>query len=143
MKVELLVNQGLGDGRQILIQASEFLKGEKDDEEFIATLLKLSGFDCDGGVKWGYAERRYFTVKGHESILVLEDEGEDIRAICEGPWNIPEKHGAHAKDLVTKLNRDSAGVEFHFDGNAIWCECAIPIKSIRRMVTRTEQRNAL
>ena len=126
-----------------LIHDGSVVGHEKDDEEFIATLLRLSGFDCDGGAKWGYAERRYFTVKGHESILVLEDEGEDIRAICEGPWSILEKHCPLAKDLVEKLNKASTDVVFRFNSNAIWCECTLPIKSIRRMRSRTEQRNAL
>lgn len=34
MKVEFLTNTELNDGRQIFIEASEFMKAEKDDEEF-------------------------------------------------------------------------------------------------------------
>ena len=113
------------------------------DEEFITSLLKSLGFDCEGGAKWGYCERRYFSLKGYTSILVLEDEGKDVRAICDGTWNIQKKHHPLVKDLIEKLNKTSTDVAFHFNGDAIWCECALPIKSIRRMKSRTEQRNAL
>ena len=116
---------------------------ENDDEEFIESVLKLSGFDYGDGAQWGYCERRYFALKGYKSVLALEDEGDNVRAICDGPCNILEKNRPLAKDLVAKLNKTSADVAFHFDGNAIWCECAMPIKSIRRMTSRTEQRNAL
>jgi len=126
-----------------LIHDGPVVGHEKDDEQFMATLLKLSGFDCDGGAKWGYCERRYFALNGYTSVLALEDDGENIRAICDGPCNVLEKNRTRAKDLVAKLNKTSADVAFHFDGNAIWCECAMPIQSIRQMTSRTEQRNAL
>ena len=34
MKVEFLINQEIGDGRQIFIQESEFKKAKNNDEEF-------------------------------------------------------------------------------------------------------------
>ena len=34
MKVEFLINAEINDGRQIFIEASEFLKAKNDDEEF-------------------------------------------------------------------------------------------------------------
>ena len=34
MKVEFLINTEINDGRQIFIEASEFIKAQKDDEEF-------------------------------------------------------------------------------------------------------------
>ena len=114
-----------------------------DDEEYITSLLKSLGFDCGGGAKWGYCERRYFSLKGYKSILVLDDEGEDVRAICDGSWNIQKKHNSLVKDLVEKLNKTSTDVAFRFNGGVIWCECALSIKSIHRMKSRTEQRNVL
>ena len=34
MKVEFLIDTEINDGRQIFIEASEFMKAKKDDEEF-------------------------------------------------------------------------------------------------------------
>ena len=34
MRVEFLINTEINDGRQIFIEASEFMKAKKDDEEF-------------------------------------------------------------------------------------------------------------
>ena len=34
MRVEFLTNTEINDGRQIFIEASEFMKAKKDDEEF-------------------------------------------------------------------------------------------------------------
>lgn len=34
MRVEFLVNTEIGDGRQIFIDATEFFKAQKDDDEF-------------------------------------------------------------------------------------------------------------
>ena len=116
---------------------------EKDDEEFLTAVLKSSGLDCDGGAKWGYAEQRWFTVKGYGSVLVVDDEVNDVRAVCYGVWNIPEKRRRLADDFVEKLNKTSNNVVFHCDGSAAWCEYSLSIESIRQMKSQTNQRNAL
>ncbi len=116
---------------------------EKDAEDFLTALLKSSGLDCDGGAKWGYAEQRWFKVKGYESILVIEDEVKDVRAVRYAVWNIPEKRSRLAEDFVEKLNKSATNVVFRCDGSAAWCECSLSIESIRRMKSQTKQRNAL
>lgn len=116
---------------------------EKDDEEFLTAVLRSSGLDCDGGAKWGYAEQRWFSVKGYKSVLVVEDEGTDVRAVCHAVSNIPGERDRLAKDFVEKLNESATNVVFRFDGSAAWCECALSIESIRRMKSKTRQRNAL
>ena len=116
---------------------------EKDAEDFLTALLKSSGLDCDGGAKWGYAEQRWFKVKGYESILVIEDEVKDVRAVRYAVWNIPEERSRLAEDFVEKLNKSATNVVFRCDGSAAWCECSLSIESIRRMKSQTKQRNAL
>ena len=116
---------------------------EKDDEGFLTAVLKSSGLDCGGGAEWGYVEQRWFKVKGYESVLVIEDEGKDVRAVFHAVWNIPEKRSRIAEDFVEKLNKSAANVVFRCDGSAAWCECSVPIESIRRMKSQTKQRNAL
>lgn len=80
MKVEFLVNQGIGDGRQILIDASEFLKGEKDDEEFnsfaFATQVFFSFYGIDSYIypnEYDYI-RQHLDKNGAVVITVTEEK---------------------------------------------------------------------
>lgn len=55
MKVEFLVNAELGDGRQIVIDAAEFFKASKDEEEFnsfaFATHALFSFYGADDFIR--------------------------------------------------------------------------------------------
>ncbi len=117
--------------------------GDVDEaaEEAVTFMLTTLGFDCGDGAKWGYAERRYYSIKGYESILFVECGR--VRAACYGAYNISEKDDQFIKDWIAKLNQDSKEVTFCYDGNEIWCECSLPVVSLLRMTSPTEQRNAL
>ena len=119
---------------------------EKSVEAYLTALLTSLGFDCGGGAKRGAAERRYFQLKGYESVLLFDDpqasDGPDedsFRAVCRGPCNIQEAERSRANELVARLNAHSTDVRFRFDGSDIWCECTLSVKTLRQMKSRTEQ----
>ena len=60
MRVEFLINTEINDGRQIFIEASEFMKAKKDDEEFnsfaFATHALFSFYGRDN-----FIDRNHFT----------------------------------------------------------------------------------
>ena len=63
MKVEFLTDEELGDGRQIIISASEFLKADKDDEEFKSLAFATEClFSWYGGDTYLYG-REYEAIK--------------------------------------------------------------------------------
>lgn len=79
MKVEFLVNTGINDGRQILIQEAEFKKANTDDEEFdsfaFATNCLFSLYGCPND---------FITRDEYEIILsALEKGGAVIITIVE------------------------------------------------------------
>lgn len=64
MKVEFLVNTALGDGRQIFISASEFIKAEKNEDEYNS---------------FAFATEAFFSMYGSESFFVDRDHYDVIR----------------------------------------------------------------
>ena len=68
MRVEFLTNAEINDGRQIFIEASEFMKAKKDDEEFdsfaFATHALFSFYGKDD----------FIDRNGYEKILDLLDK---------------------------------------------------------------------
>ena len=50
MNVEFLVNTSINDGRQLFIKASEFLKADKDEEEFNSFAFATHALFCFYGV---------------------------------------------------------------------------------------------
>lgn len=51
MKVEFIVNYELGNGEVVLIEGSEFLKADKDDNEFNNLGFAIDAFTCCAGFK--------------------------------------------------------------------------------------------
>lgn len=69
MKIEFLVNQSINDGRQILIQESEFKKAKDNDDEYnnfaFATHCLFAYYDLDA----------FITFKEYEKILSNLEKG--------------------------------------------------------------------
>lgn len=59
MKVEFLVNQEIGDGRQIFIDASEFRKAANDEEEYNSFAFSTESFFASYG-KEGFIDRAQY-----------------------------------------------------------------------------------
>lgn len=70
MKVELLVNESINDGRQIFIQESEFKKAKHNDEEYnsfaFATNCLFAFYGCPDG---------FINQSEYEKILSSLDKG--------------------------------------------------------------------
>ena len=64
MRVEFLTNTEINDGRQIFIEASEFMKAKKDDEEFnsfaFATHALFSFYGRDDFIDRNEYEKIYY-----------------------------------------------------------------------------------
>lgn len=72
MKVEFLVNTGLGDGRQILIQAAEFMKGKNDIEEFNSFAFSTQSFFSLYGID------RIIFINEYKYILKLIEKNDAV-----------------------------------------------------------------
>lgn len=68
MIVEFLVNQGINDGREILIQESEFKKAKDDDEEYNS---------------FAFATECLFAYYGRKNDIIRPDEYEKILSNLE------------------------------------------------------------
>ena len=79
MKVEFLVNTGIGDGRQLCITATEFNKAIKNDEEFnsfaFATHAFFSFYGSDRFIERGEYDciRKLLGKNGAVIITAFED----------------------------------------------------------------------
>lgn len=65
MKVEFLINQVLGDGYQLFISAEEFLKADKNDEEFDGLEFAAYAFFYLYGLDYHLDLRHYNVIKQH------------------------------------------------------------------------------
>lgn len=81
MKVEFLVNQEIGDGCQIFIEASEFRKAAKDEEEFNSFAFATESFFKS------YDMERYIDHAEYDFILTfLSKTGAVIITVEEIAW---------------------------------------------------------
>ena len=79
MKVEFLVNTGLNDGRQILIQESEFRKAKDNEDEFYSFAFATDTLSSFYGWSGAFIDRRFY-----EKILnLLEKDGSVIITVVE------------------------------------------------------------
>ena len=110
------------------------------DEEFIVSLLKSFGFDCDEEFKWGYSEHRYLELKGHGSLVFVDSDY--VRSACYGTIDMSSECSKSARDwisminseLQTSINSNSClNLAFHTDGCFVWCDCELPIELLRRL----------
>ena len=74
------------------------------DEEFIVSLLKSFGFDCDDEFKWGYSEQRYLTLRGYESLVFVDSAY--VRGACYGTVNLSGESNMSANDWIAKINTE-------------------------------------
>ena len=82
MKVEFLINTEINDGRQIFIEASEFIKAQKDDEEFDSFAFATHAFFLF------YGSDDFIGRDEYEKILrVLDKNGAVIITVVEEKYS--------------------------------------------------------
>lgn len=115
-------------------------KQQQADEEFLEALLTACGFEYQPSYEM--RECRCYIVEGLESWILIQCG--IVR--CKG-WAggvILEDLAQIAKETVDRLNAVAPpNVRLCIDGDLLWCESALPVEVLRRMVSLDEQREAL
>ena len=110
------------------------------DEEFLESLLTACGFEYQPS--YAMRECRCYIVEGLGSWILIQCG--IVR--CKG-WAggvILEGRSQIAKETVDRLNAVAPpNVRLCIDGDLLWCESALPVEVLRRMVSLDEQREAL
>jgi len=113
---------------------------QQADEEFLEALLTACGFEYQPSYEMH--ECRCYIVEGLESWILIQCG--IVR--CKG-WAggvILEDRSQIAKETVDRLNAVAPpNVRLCIDGDLLWCESALPVEVLRRMVSLDEQREAL
>jgi hypothetical protein len=113
---------------------------QQADEEFLESLLTACGFEYQPSYEM--RECRCYIVDGLESWILIQCG--IVR--CKG-WAggvILEDRSQIAIETVERLNAVAPpNVRLCIDGDLLWCESALPIEVLRRMVSVDEQREAL